>query len=46
MPEIIKAGHLYVAHAAVYLKFPRAKIRRYAYTEEEKDAAVKAYDER
>jgi DNA gyrase subunit B len=41
MPEVIKAGHLYIAMPPLY-KVTAGKDSKYAYTEEERDVAVKA----
>ena len=41
MPEVIKAGHLYIAMPPLF-KISAGKEARYAYTEEEREVAVKA----
>jgi DNA gyrase subunit B len=41
MPEVIRAGHLYIAMPPLF-KISAGKDARYAYTEEEREVAVKA----
>ncbi len=42
MPEVIRAGHLYIAMPPLY-KISAGKDSKYAYTEDERDVAVKGF---